>query len=218
MNKYGLNKSVSKAAMASLLVLGMSAADVRADDDITQSRDLDAFTGIVIEGAMDITVKVGSNQTVEITTDEDYMDRVETRVESGDLIIGQKGRRWRNNSLEVEITVQSLDSFRVEGAADAYIEGISSDNFVVEIEGAADLTLEGQCVKAEYTINGAGDINSRDFICEDVNIEINGAGDADVYASKKIVATLNGIGDVSVYGDPNNIRPRINGLGSFEIK
>lgn len=213
-----IKKSVTGTAMVGMMALSVAVADASADDDITQTRELDVFTGILVEGAMDINVEVGKDQEVKVTTESRYMDRVETRVENGTLIIGQKGRRWRHASLEVDIQVRSLDNFNVEGAADAYIEGISSDNFTVEIGGAVDLTLEGSCVKAEYTINGAGDINAREFICEDVSVEINGAGDADVYASEKIEATLNGIGDVSVYGEPTNIRPRINGLGSFEIK
>ena len=53
--------------------------------------------------------------------------------------------------------------------------------------------------------------------CKAVKIEINGAGDADVFASESIIAILNGVGDVEVYGNPSVVRPRIRGFGSFEI-
>ena len=200
------------------LAIGLSSTTAFASSDETQTRDMDTFTGVLIEGAMNVYVVVGEDQSVEITTDEDYIDRVETEVDDGILIIDQKGRRWRNASLDVKITVRTLDSFVVEGAADASIKGIQSDDFTVRIDGAADITLEGVCGKASYEINGAGDISAKEFICEEVDIEINGAGDADVYASEKIRAVLNGIGDVTVYGDPSSIRPSINGLGSFDMK
>jgi hypothetical protein len=209
---------VKKSAFAlAFLAMGLSAAPVVADE-VTQTRDVGTFTGILIEGAMSIEVKVGEKQTVTVTVDGDLIDRVETTVKGNILTIDQNGRNWRNKNLEVSITVAELNSLTVEGAADATIEGISSDNFIVDIGGAVDLTLEGECVKSSYKINGAGDINAKDFICEEVFIEINGAGDADVYASEKITATLNGVGNVTVYGDPSSIRPRINGLGSFDMK
>lgn len=214
MNIEKLKKSVSVVA---LLAVGLIAMDAEAKD-ITQKRDVATFTGIVVEGAMNLEVKVGGKQSVSITTDDNYMDRVETRIEGGQLVIGQKGRHWNNIELTVKISVAELNDFTVEGAADAEIYGIKSDNFNVDIGGAVDLTLEGTCKKARYEINGAGDINARDFKCQDVEVTINGAGDADVYASEKIKATLNGIGNVSVYGNPSVIRPRINGLGGFEIK
>ena len=213
-----INEIKNLAYVLGAITIGLSSTTAFASSDETQTRDVDTFTGILVEGAMNLEVTVGEEQRVIITTDAGYNDRVETTVEDGVLVIDQKGRRWRDIDVEVTIEVPSLDSFIIEGAADADISGISSDSFTVRIDGAADITLEGECVKASYEVNGAGDINAKEFICEEVDIEINGAGDADVYASETITATLNGVGDITVYGDPSRIRPRINGLGSFDMK
>lgn len=215
-----MNISIIKKSIYSvgLIALGVTATNVIAAEAESETRDLDTFTGVLVEGAMSLEITVGEEQTVMVSTDGGYLDRVETTVEDGVLVIDQTGRRWRDIDVELTITMRSMDRFTVEGAADANITGLSADKFTVDIGGAVDLTLEGTCVEATYSINGAGDINAKDFICEKVEVEINGAGDADVYASESIIATLNGIGDVTVYGDPSSIRPRINGLGSFDMK
>ena len=110
-----------------------------------------------------------------------------------------------------------MDAFIIEGAADVDITGIDSDSFLLEIDGAGDVTLEGTCGEVEIEINGAGDIDAEEFECKSVDITINGAGDADVYASESVRAVLNGVGDITVYGNPSRVRPSIHGLGSFEV-
>jgi len=212
-----LFRSTSTAALAALLGTTMFVSTSLADDEATESRDVDEFTRIVIEGAMDLVIEVGGSQSVEVTTDEDYLSRVETRVDEDTLYISQKGRRWRNADVDIEITVRSLDRIYLEGAADIDVTGIDSDMFELEIDGAGDITLEGSCDTVSIEINGAGDIDAEDLKCKSVYVIINGAGDVDAYASESVEAELNGVGDITICGDPSSVRPRIHGLGSFEV-
>ena len=212
-----LFRSTSAAALAALLGTTMFVSSSLADDEATDSRDVDEFTRIVIEGAMDLVIEVGGNQSVEVTTDEDYLSRVETHVDEDTLYISQKGRRWHNADVDIEITVRSLDAITLEGAADIDVTGIDSDMFELEIDGAGDVTLEGSCDTVSIEINGAGDIDAEDLKCKSVYVIINGAGDVDAYASESVEAELNGVGDITICGDPSSVRPRIHGLGSFEV-
>ncbi len=212
-----LLRSTSAAALAALLGTTMFVSSSLADDEATDSRDVDEFTRIVIEGAMDLVIEVGGSQSVEVTADEDYLSRVETRVDEDTLYISQEGRRWRNADVDIEITVRSLDAITLEGAADIDVTGIDSDMFELEIDGAGDITLEGSCDTVSIEINGAGDIDAEDLKCKSVYVIINGAGDVDAYASESVEAELNGVGDITICGDPSSVRPRIHGLGSFEV-
>ena len=211
-----LLRSTSATALAALLGTTMFVSSSLADDEATDSRDLDEFTRIVIEGAMDLVIEVGGSQSVEITTDEDYLSRVETHVDEDTLYISQEGR-WRNREIDIEISVRSLDAITLEGAADIDVTGIDSDMFELEIDGAGDITLEGSCDTVSIEINGAGDIDAGDLKCKRVYVTINGAGDVDAYASESVEAELNGVGDITICGDPSSVRPRIHGLGSFKV-
>lgn len=209
-------RKIMTAALALLMGATMLSTPAAAQD-ASETRDVSEFSRVVVEGAMDININVGGRQEVEVSADRGYLSRVETRVEGDTLYISQEGRRWRNIDVEITISVNNLSAFIIEGAADADISGIDSDSFLLEIDGAGDVTLEGTCGDAEYEINGAGDIDAEDFKCKTVDITINGAGDADVYASESIRAELNGVGDITVCGDPDRVRPSINGLGSFDV-
>jgi len=206
-------------ALGALFLTGcIASADMAMADSASETRDLDTFDEVIIGGAMDITIEVGKSQSVTIDVDDEYLEDVVTEVRNGKLRITQEGRRWFNTELKVHITVEDLNGFKVDGAVDAVISNIDSDDFDLEVGGAADLELTGTCDEARFEINGAADIDAKEFECKDVEVIINGAGDADVYASETIVARLNGIGNVVVWGEPKNVRPRIDGLGSFEVK
>ncbi len=205
-------------ALALLATISLGGQSALAEET-TEARDLDTFTRIVIKGALDISVVAGEkNQLVEITTESRYLARVETKVDGDTLIISQKGRRGRDLDVEVEISMVTLNGFVIDGAADAEISGVDSEEFELIVNGAGDIDIEGVCGSAHFEINGAADLDASELKCKAVRIEINGAGDADVFASESIIAFLNGVGDVEVYGNPSIVKPRIRGFGSFEIK
>lgn len=212
-----IGKLTAISAMALIGAVALGGQTVLADE-VTETRDLKVFTRIVIKGAVDIIVVAGKKQSVEITTESRYQDWVETEVDGDTLIIRQKGRKWRGVDIEIEISMDELTAFIIDGAADAELSGINSEEFELVINGAADIDIEGTCGSAHFEINGAGDLDASELKCKDVEIEINGAGDADVYASESVVASLNGVGAVEVYGNPKRVRPSIRGFGSFEIK
>ena len=211
-----IKRSIGTLALAALMGTTMLVASGLAHGaQETETRNLDEFNRVVIKGAMDVVIKAGKSQSVEVSADEDYLVRVETRVDDGTLYISQEGRRWHD--IDIKITVRNLDGIFIDGAADIDATGIDSDNFDLEINGAGDVTLEGACGAVTIEINGAGDVDAEDLKCKNVDVTINGAGDVDASASESVVAELNGVGDITICGDPDKVRPRIRGLGSFEV-
>lgn len=216
-----MNTTRSKLNVSAIAVLAGALAIVMpatAADEVTNARDVKKFTKILVEGAIDLSVEAGKKQSVDVTTATSHIDRVTTVVEGDTLVISMTGRRWRNADVSVSIAMQTLDGLIVEGAVDAELTNINSKDFMIEISGAADIIIDGECGSADFEINGAGDLSAQDFKCEDVKVVINGAGDAEVYASASVVAAINGVGDIDVYGDPDKVRPRISGIGDFELK
>ena len=207
------------SAMATVAIAGALVFTPAVADEASEMRNVSTFSRILIEGALDLNVSVGGSQSVEVSANEDYLDKVETSVRGDTLLIEMKKGRWRRNTdVVVNISVAELNGLKIEGAADVDIDGVDSEDFDLTIDGAGDIDISGKCITAEFEINGAGDIDAEEFRCEDVEITMNGAGDADVFASRRVVATINGVGDIDVYGKPSDVRPRIAGIGDFEVK
>ena len=208
----------------------------RNKDEATETRDLSVFSKIVIKGSADVNVEVGGAQNVAVTTESDYLARVETEVRNKTLYISQEGKRWRNVDVTLDVKVPTLNGVKVQGSGDFDITNLDSDAFDVtikgsgdvnvsgnsnsydvEIDGSGDVTLSGGCSSMVVDINGSGDVDAKDLKCEEVDLTVDGSGDTDVYASKSLIVDMEGSGDVTIYGDPDRFRPRMHGSGDFEF-
>jgi hypothetical protein len=191
-------------------------------DHVSEERSLDAFTKILVKGAIDLDLTAGKDQNVEIRTDADRMDAVETYVRGDTLIIDMedKGRRnfWRSVDVDVTISLPVLEGIEVRGAVDGEVQGIDGGDLFIEIKGAGDLDLEGNCANLELDIKGAGDIDAEGLKCGSVEVDVRGAGSASVYASEEVDANVSGVGSISVYGKPKTVHKKVGGIGSIRIR
>ncbi len=213
---------LAAASLVAASLFSTSGNAITRDDDVTETRDVETFTKIIVKGAVEIDVTAGKRQSVEVNTDEDFIDKVETYVKNGTLYIdmSEKQRRgfWNNVEIDIKINVENLEGIEVRGAIDGEFHDINADNFDIEIKGAADFEIDGKCGSLNLDVKGAGDIDARDFKCENVEVDVRGAGSASVYAKKEINADVSGVGSISVYGSPENVRKRVGGIGSIDIK
>ncbi len=226
------------ATLAAFLATTMLVAPglARDYDEVTETRDLSAFNKIVIQGSADVNVEVGRTQNVEVTTESDYLARVKTEVRNNTLYISQKGKRWRNVDVTLEVRVQELNGVTIEGSGDFDITNLDSDsfdiiidgsgdvdlwgksnNFYVEIDGSGDVTLSGGCGALVVDVDGSGDVDAEDLKCKTVDLTLEGSGDIDAWASDSVTVDMEGSGDVTIYGNPGRVRPSMSGSGSFEV-
>ncbi|MBB4212490.1 head GIN domain-containing protein [Rhodothalassium salexigens] len=194
----------------------------RGHKTVTQTRAVDGFTQLHIEGGMDLNVVAGEDFAVTVTTRDDHQDKVETTVEDGVLTIDDDRNRiaWgdRNDiDVEVRVALPMLEALVVDGAVDADLALPDAGDLRIEINGAADLEAEGSCDSLIVEVNGAGDIDLEDLHCKAVDIALNGAGDASVYASERVKARINGVGEIDVYGKPDRVDTRDGLLGSIDV-
>lgn len=220
LNKDDDMTSIGKVLATALLatsLTGLASAPVFADET-AELRDVKTFSKIRIKGAVELNIVIGDKQSVEIITEEDFHDQIDTDVSGKTLTIDQDDwddRDWEDVDVVVNITMELFEYLQIDGAADVDAVGIRTEEFGLQINGAGDIHLEGTCDEAEFEINGAGDLDAKEFECKVVDVEIRGAGDADVYASEEVDAGIFGVGDITAYGNPSKVNRRIFGMGDF---
>jgi hypothetical protein len=191
-------------------------------DRVSETRDLATFNSIRVKGGIELEVEAGGEQSVSISTDSNRIELVETYVDDGTLVIDMKKNKrkrfWNNVDVDVKITVANFDGIEVLGAVDGDINNINSDNFKIDIRGAADLNLSGSCKNLTLDIKGAGDVDADKLECASVDVDLKGAGSASVYASESIDALMAGVGSIDVYGEPKDVNKRTGGIGSIRIR
>lgn len=193
--------------------------------EVTVTRDVKDFTKIRIKGAFELKLEAGKDFSVTLEGDEEDVERVETYVRNGTLVIDNADDHDDDNNIhfdsdgvELTITMPTLEEFEVLGAVDADLKNIDSEKFAIELKGAGSIEIEGKCGELELELKGAGEVDAEDLKCADVEVDVKGVGEAKVYASESVDADVSGIGAITVYGEPKSVRQSDSWMGKIRIK
>ena len=205
------------------LAIGFLIAGAAAAAESTQTFDVKGFTGIKIDGHVEIDVSVGEKFAVKVSGREADMERLRVEVRDGVLHIYEErrkrgSRRERSRELHATIALPRLNRVDIDGMSDGKIRNIDSENFSLSVDGHGELTLSGKCGTSEIDIDGHAEIEGREFKCKNVSLNVDGHGDIELYAGETLAVDISGHGDVEIYGNPRISKFRQRGMGQFEIR
>ncbi len=184
-------------------------------DLVTQTRDVDKFDEVSLSGSFDVRVRVGEEQSISVTFDDNLIDYIQTEVRHGELRIHSDESFSSRHNCRVEITVPSLTDVSLSGSGDIDVTNVSGGDFSLSISGSGDVTAEGKVDQLSITVAGSGDVDARDLEALDADVHISGSGDVAVFASRYLDARVSGSGDIDYYGDPEKISSHVAGSGSI---
>ncbi len=83
-----------------------------------ETRSASAYTGIELQGSMDVLIDYGSTKSITVEADENLLPYIETEVENGTLKIRQKngvGLKSKNK-LTVHASLTQLTNIAISGS------------------------------------------------------------------------------------------------------
>lgn len=182
----------------------------------TDMRNVSSFNAIRLMGNYQVNV-VSSNpqQQVSITSDDNLMPYILTKVEDKTLYISTKNGivLEANQMPSVDITLPDLQEVEVMGGGAINVTNLKTDKFKLKISGIAKAALAGEVNLFDANISGAAQVVADPLIAKESDVKLSGSGNVSVYASKKLKVHVNGIGKVIYYGEPRDVDQKISGTG-----
>jgi len=202
----------------------------------TESRSTGSFNSVHVSGNADVFVKQDSVFSIGIETDENLMEYIIIKTDGNTLKIRPKDRvnLKPTNAIKVYVSAPSFSNIEASGACQIFGENkiVSNEAIVIDLSGASNIKMELMAPKVNAELSGAGIINlsgqTKDFIVdgsgstdikcfdllsENTDVELSGAGDAEVYASIKLNVNVSGAADVKYKGNAT-VEKKISGAGS----
>ena len=197
---------------------------IRGNGNITtQTRSAGSFNSIDVSGSIDVYVKQDSSSSIKVEADDNLQQYVETVNEGNVLRIRtEQGYNLRSSrQIKVYVSAAMFSRFEASGACNLFSQGkiTSASEMDYDLSGSCDLTMDvnapkisavasGACTLTltgqtkDFHVRGSGSttIKSFDLLAENVDLDISGAGDAQVYASVKLTGSLSGAGSVDYKG------------------
>ena len=184
-----------------------------------QNRQVESFSSIKTQGALDVRVEVGKAQAISIKGEDRFISKVITRVFGDELIISlknEKNSEHMSNDLIVTVMVPELKKFTMEGAGKTNIKDINAERFELNYEGVGYLELKGSANVFKLHAKGVGMVNAKKLKADYVDANVEGIGAVEVYAKDKLKVSVQGIGSLTYYGNPRSVSKSTEGLGSVK--
>jgi hypothetical protein len=230
---------VTLAGLPALLLQPALAATHGSGRSATETRSVAEFQAVELAGAMDLTVRQGAQQSVQVQADDNLLPLLETVVESTSHGATLQLRWKKGQSLSmrskvvVTVVVPKLTALVASGAGDihlesfstpmlkvslsgsgnARLEGLNTEDLGISISGSGDVGGSGKATKMKVSIAGSGDVRLGELRADEVSVSIAGSGDAAVNAQKTLDVRIAGSGDVSYTGNAT-VKSSVAGSGS----
>jgi hypothetical protein len=223
----------STILMLSSLVLFSSCDEMIGSGRIVkETREVKSFDAIEASGAFHIYLSQGDEESLVLEADDNLMQYIETSVRGGKLYLETQGMGIRSATMRAHITVRDIEEIKasgavkitgetpidfnrlkisVGGAADIDME-VFGDLMEVKVNGAGKIYLTGEVEKMSIKLSGASKLKAETLYTRFMDVDISGAGSANVNVEEVLDAKISGAGNVRYIGDPK-VHSKISGAG-----
>lgn len=171
---------------------------------ITEKRDIEPYTSIVIHTNVDVSLIKGKEGVVTLKGEKNILEHLELAVKNNVLNIRTKKnvslKPSLKNQIAIEIPITTVVKLEVNGSGE--IKGkdpIKGDEVKLIVNGSGDLniTLDANAVKA--FVSGSGDLKA-------------------ILHAKTIKASLSGSGDIKLSGEATALNAAVTGSGDIDSR
>ena len=204
----------------------------------TETRSVSHFNGIDVSGSIDVYVKTDSISSIKIEADENLLEYIQV-ISDGDMLRIHTENGFNldpSGKIKVFVSASTFKNFDASGACNIHSENkinspdvinigasgscdvnleVNTPKVVADLSGACNVELKGETKDFSVEGSGSNGIKTMGLMADNVDVDISGSGDADVYASSKLDIHISGSGDVQYKGNPQ-VSQSISGSGSVK--
>ncbi len=217
MNAFRLSLRVSLVSL-SVVSMGCFGA-VGSGKEVTQVREVGAFKRLQVQGGIQATVTQGA-RAVSITTDDNLIGLIETRVEGDVLIIRTKegtsiasstGLRAAisndvlegvqaggGSSVRGPATAASAWKAEATGGSTITLTGLSSTTATLAASGGSTLTIAGSVTDLTVTAAGGSTGNLTDLSATRITLDVGGGSTVKLGSAESVTGSASGGSTVTI--------------------
>lgn len=200
---------------------------------VTEDRDVEDFTAIVLKTGGDVVVTLGETPSLTIKAREGVMDLLTSEVRDGVLTLSVNGPHLGLGDIDYAIIVPVISDITIDGSGDVVADfsgaddvaisisgsgdiegtGIDASTVISSIEGSGDIELTGRADDHTLEIDGSGNFDGADFETKRARVSISGSGDVEVNVTDKLDAEISGSGEIRYTGGAD-VDSEVSGSGS----
>ena len=188
-----------------LLVASVSACSLmgRAGEGplTSESRPVTGFTRVDASNGIGVTVRIGSENSVEVSAQANILPIIATTVDGDTLKIRSTEGFNTPSGVGVTVVISALAGLTLSGGSRGVIENLATDQVEIALDGGANLTATGTATAITLACSGGAGADLRALASERVSIQASGGANATVRASAEVTGSASGGASITVLGD-----------------
>lgn len=184
----------------------------------TVTRPVTSFTGVTIDLGADVSITIGDSFLVEITADDNLLEKISTRVRAEELVIDMRGSFSTNQVITIRIVMPSIEDLQLSGSGACTVSELKGERLDIDLDGSAEVELSGSLRQLVVEIDGSGTVDAERVETIEADVEVNGSGDIIVNVEDRLDASIAGSGSITYTGSPRVFNRDISGSGSIRRK
>lgn len=209
------------------LGVGLNAQEIR--------MDLENFSEVEVTRGLKVNFTKADENKAVITGNS--RDKVQIRVDKGVLTVKTSlNQLLKVDNTVVEIFYKQIHSITArqnssiefcgkliqpilkvrasEGAG--ILATMEVENLIAVASTGGTLSLMGKALIQEIDVRAAGEFKGENLKGDNINVNLNGGGNANVFARKYVNATVRAGGNVYIYGNPDRVEEKASFGGSIK--
>jgi Putative auto-transporter adhesin, head GIN domain len=189
----------------------------------TESRNVANFSRLELHVPADVALTQGASESLTITTDDNILPLIQTRVDGGVLKIeGDNNKGFSTKrGVKIQLAMKNVEGISIMGSGDIVADTLRTPQLDALISGSGDMkfkTLRADNLKLR--INGSGDISADAVIAKIAESSVRGSGDIKVSSLKtdSMKISIDGSGDIAASGIADTLEARISGSGDIRAR
>ena len=179
----------------------------------TETRAVAAFTAIDASGIGRLKLRVGDDDSLKITADDNILPLIKSEVKNGVLVLSTKGAKKSKNDIVFDVTAKTIKRLENSGTVSIDAKGFSGGDLAVETSGVGSITLAGRVDSLNAELSGVGSLDADALIADRVKTSLSGVGSASVRAEKSINGSVSGVGSLTWRGAATDVSTSVSGIG-----
>ncbi len=167
----------------------------------TEPRDVTGFTRVEAGNGTGVTVRIGTQTSVQVSAQANILPIIATDVTNGTLRIHSTEGFTTSAGVSVTVVMPTIDGVSLSGGSQGVLEGVDAGHLEIDLSGGAVLTASGAATALTLDAGG-GSIARLDALETDtVTVRITGASNGTVRAVVEVAGSASGGAHLTVLGE-----------------
>jgi len=222
-------------AGSSSCVINMSETIYGNGNVVSEERPVSGFDGLRVSSGIDVIMRQGTGESLEIEADDNLMEHIKTEVVDNTLKIFTDKNIRKAKAMVAYLEYKELSSIRISSAGDVTGENtLQTDVLDIDISSAGDLELDVQAEEIycdisssgdarlsgsadilEADLSSAGDLSAYELITRECKVSCSSAGDARVFATEELDLRCSSAGSIFYRGDADLVSSHTSSAGTI---